>query len=146
MDTFMANPKTVEKKWVLIDAKGQTLGRLASTVATILRGKNKPEYTPHVDTGDYVIVINSADIKVTGKKLHDKIYYRHSDYVGGLKSATLSEMLAKKPEDVIFHAVKGMLPDGTLGDKMLTKLRVYAGADHEQTAQKPVVYEIKSRY
>ncbi|MDY6325517.1 MAG: 50S ribosomal protein L13 [Catonella sp.] len=146
MDTFMANPKTVEKKWVLIDAKGQTLGRLASTVATILRGKNKPEYTPHVDTGDYVIVINAADIKVTGKKLHDKIYYRHSDYVGGLKSATLSEMLAKKPEDVIFHAVKGMLPDGTLGDKMLTKLRVYAGADHEQTAQKPVVYEIKSRY
>ena len=146
MDTFMANPKTVEKKWVLIDAKGQTLGRLASTVATILRGKNKPEYTPHVDTGDYVIVINAADIKVTGKKLHDKIYYRHSDYVGGLKSATLSEMLAKKPEDVIFHAVKGMLPDGTLGDKMLTKLRVYAGADHEQTAQKPVVSEIKSRY
>jgi large subunit ribosomal protein L13 len=146
MDTFMANPKTVEKKWVLIDAKGQTLGRLASTVATILRGKNKPEYTPHVDTGDYVIVINAADIKVTGKKLHDKIYYRHSDYVGGLKSATLSEMLAKKPEDVIFHAVKGMLPDGTLGDKMLTKLRIYAGADHEQTAQKPVVYEIKSRY
>lgn len=146
MDTFMANPKTVEKKWVLIDAKGQTLGRLASTVATILRGKNKPEYTPHVDTGDYVIVINAADIKVTGKKLHDKIYYRHSDYVGGLKSATLSEMLAKKPEDVIFHAVKGMLPDGTLGDKMLTKLRVYAGADHEQKAQKPVVYEIKSRY
>ena len=146
MDTFMANPKTVEKKWVLIDAKGQPLGRLASTVATILRGKNKPEYTPHVDTGDYVIVINAADIKVTGKKLHDKIYYRHSDYVGGLKSATLSEMLAKKPEDVIFHAVKGMLPDGTLGDKMLTKLRVYAGADHEQTAQKPVVYEIKSRY
>ena len=109
MDTFMANPKTVEKKWVLIDAKGQTLGRLASTVATILRGKNKPEYTPHVDTGDYVIVINAADIKVTGKKLHDKIYYRHSDYVGGLKSATLSEMLAKKPEDVIFHAVKGCL-------------------------------------
>lgn len=146
MKTFMANPKTVEKKWYIIDAQGQTLGRLASEVATILRGKNKPEFTPFVDTGDYVIVINAKDIKVTGKKLHDKIYYRHTDYVGGLKSATLAEMLDKKPEDVIFHAVKGMLPNGTLGDKMLTKLRVYAGADHEQTAQQPIVYEIKSRY
>ncbi len=146
MKTFMANPKTVEKKWYLIDAKGQTLGRLATEVANILSGKNKPSYTPSVDTGDFVIVINAKDIKVTGKKLHDKIYYRHSDYVGGLKSATLAEMLDKKPEEVITHAVKGMLPKGTLGSKMLTKLRVYAGEEHEQAAQQPVAYEIKSRY
>ena len=146
MKTFMANPKTVNKKWYVVDAKGQTLGRLASEVASILRGKNKPEFTPFVDTGDYVIVINAADIKVTGKKLDQKIYYRHTDYVGGFKQNTLREILAKKPEDVMIHAVKGMLPKGTLGNSMLSKLHVYAGAEHEHAAQKPETYEIKSRY
>lgn len=146
MKTFMANPNSVEKKWYVIDAEGQTLGRLATEVANILRGKNKPEFTPFVDTGDYVVVINAAGIKVTGKKLDQKVYYRHSDYVGGFKQKTLRETLNTKPEDVITHAVKGMLPKGTLGNQMLTKLHVYAGADHEQAAQKPEVYTIKSRY
>ena len=146
MKTFMANPNSVEKKWYVIDAEGQTLGRLATEVANLLRGKKKPEYTPFVDTGDYVIVINAKGIKVSGKKLDQKIYYRHSDYVGGLKQKTLRETLNTKPEDAITHAVKGMLPNGTLGNKMLTKLHVYAGAEYAQTAQKPEVYEIKSRY
>lgn len=146
MKTFMANPDRVNKKWVVVDAKGQTLGRLASEVASILRGKNKPEFTPFVDTGDYVIVVNAAEIKVSGKKLDQKIYYRHTDYVGGFKQTTLREKLATKPEDVITLAVKGMLPKGPLGNKMLKKLHVYAGADHEQAAQKPEAYEIKSRY
>lgn len=146
MKTFMASPKSVEKKWYVIDANGQTLGRLASEVANILRGKNKPEYTPFIDTGDYVIVINAAGIKVTGKKLDQKVYYRHTDYVGGFKQKTLRETLNTKPEDVIMHAVKGMLPKGVLGSKLLTKLRVYAGSEYKQIAQKPEVYEIKSRY
>lgn len=146
MKTFMANPATTERKWYVVDAEGQTLGRLASEIANILRGKNKPIYTPHEDTGDYVIVVNAAKVKVTGKKLDQKIYYRHSDYVGGMKETTLKEMLAKKPEDVMTFAVKGMLPKGPLGRSMLKKLHVYAGAEHGHTAQKPEAYELKARY
>ena len=145
MKSFMANPSTVERKWYVVDATGHTLGRLASEVANVLRGKNKPIYTPHIDTGDYVIIVNADKIKVTGKKLEQKIYYHHSDYVGGMKETTLKEMLAKKPEYVITHAVKGMLPKGTLGRQMLKKLHVYAGPEHEQTAQKPEVSEIVER-
>lgn len=139
MKTFMASPSTIERKWYVVDASAYTLGRLASEVAKVLRGKNKPEYTPHVDTGDYVIVINADKVKVTGKKLDQKIYYSHSDYVGGMKEATLAEMLAKKPEKVIELAVQGMLPKGPLGRSMIKKLHVYAGPDHEQAAQKPEV-------
>ena len=139
MKTFMANPAKIERKWYVVDATGLTLGRLASEVAKVLRGKNKPEFTPHVDTGDYVIVINAANIKVTGKKLDQKIYYHHSDYVGGMKETTLREMLAKKPERVVELAVKGMLPKGPLGRQMYTKLHVYAGAEHAQAAQIPEV-------
>ena len=139
MKTFMASSATVDRKWYVVDAEGMTLGRLASEVAKVLRGKNKPTFTPHVDTGDYVIVVNAEKIAVTGKKMDQKIYYSHSDYVGGLKSATLKEMLAKHPERVIEHAVKGMLPKGPLGRQMYTKLFVYAGPDHEQAAQKPEV-------
>lgn len=137
MKTFMANPDKLEKKWYLIDADGCTLGRLASEVAKILRGKNKPEYTPFVDTGDYVIIVNAEKIRVTGKKLNQKIYYHHSDYVGGMKEATLKEMLAKKPEKVIELAVKGMLPKGPLGRSMYEKLHVYAGPEHPHAAQQP---------
>ena len=125
MKTFMANPAKVERKWYVVDATGMTLGRLASEVAKVLRGKNKAVFTPHIDTGDYVIVINAEKVKVTGKKLDQKIYYRHSDYVGGMKETTLREMLAKKPERVIELAVKGMLPKGPLGRQMYTKLHVY---------------------
>ncbi|MBC5754803.1 MAG: 50S ribosomal protein L13 [Lachnospiraceae bacterium] len=139
MKTFMANSATVDRKWYVVDAEGMTLGRLASEVAKVLRGKNKPTFTPHVDTGDYVIVVNAEKIAVTGKKMDQKIYYSHSDYVGGLKSATLKEMLAKHPERVIEHAVKGMLPKGPLGRQMYTKLFVYAGPDHKHAAQKPEV-------
>ena len=143
MKSFMASPSTIERKWYVVDATGHTLGRLTSEIAKILRGKHKPIYTPHIDTGDYVIVVNADKIKVTGKKLDQKIYYRHSDYVGGMKETTLKEMLAKKPEDVIKLAVKGMLPKGPLGRQMIKKLRVYAGPEHEQAAQKPEVLEIK---
>ena len=135
----MASPATIDRKWCVVDAEGMTLGRLASEVAKVLRGKNKPTFTPHVDTGDYVIVVNAEKIAVTGKKMDQKIYYSHSDYVGGLKSATLKEMLAKHPERVIEHAVKGMLPKGPLGRQMYTKLFVYAGPDHKHAAQKPEV-------
>ena len=135
MNSFMANPAKVERKWYVVDATGYTLGRLASEVAKVLRGKNKPIFTPHIDTGDYVIIVNAEKIKVTGKKLDQKIYYHHSDYVGGMKETTLREMLAKKPE----KAVKGMLPKGPLGREMFTKLHVYAGAEHPHTAQKPEV-------
>ncbi|OUP20869.1 50S ribosomal protein L13 [Lachnoclostridium sp. An196] len=137
MNSFMANPAKVERKWYVVDATGLTLGRLASEVAKVLRGKNKPIFTPHIDTGDYVIVINAEKVKVTGKKLDQKIYYHHSDYVGGMKETTLKEMLAKKPEKVIELAVKGMLPKGPLGREMYTKLHVYAGAEHPHAAQKP---------
>ncbi len=139
MQTYMANPDKIERKWYVVDAEGQTLGRLASGIASVLRGKNKPQFTPHVDTGDYVIVINADKIKVTGKKLNQKIYYHHSDYVGGMKETTLKEMLAKKPERVIELAVKGMLPKGPLGRSMYTKLFVYAGPEHKHAAQKPEV-------
>ena len=139
MKTFMASPSTIERKWYVVDATGYTLGRLASEVAKVLRGKNKPIYTPSMDTGDYVIVVNADKIKVTGKKLDQKIYYRHSDYVGSLKETTLREMLAKHPERVIEFAVKGMLPKGPLGREMYTKLHVYAGPDHKHEAQKPEV-------
>ncbi len=139
MKSFMASPSNIERKWYVVDAEGKTLGRLASEVAKVLRGKNKPTFTPHIDTGDYVIVVNAAKIAVTGKKLDQKIYYHHSDYVGGMKETTLREMLAKKPEKVIELAVKGMLPKGPLGRQMITKLHVYAGPEHEQQAQKPEV-------
>ncbi len=143
MKSFMASPSTIERKWYVVDATGHTLGRLASEIASILRGKNKPTFTPHIDTGDYVIVVNADKIQVTGKKLDQKVYYNHSDYVGGMKETTLREKMAKKPEDVIYLAVKGMLPKGPLGREMITKLHVYAGADHKHQAQKPEVLEIK---
>ena len=139
MKTYMANPDKIERKWYVVDAEGQTLGRLAAEVAKVLRGKNKPEFTPHIDTGDNVIVINAEQIKVTGKKLDQKVYYHHSDYVGGMKETTLREMMAKKPEQVIELAVKGMLPKGPLGRTMIKKLHVYAGAEHAHQAQKPEV-------
>ena len=139
MQTYMANPDKIERKWYVVDAEGCTLGRLASGVASVLRGKNKPQFTPHVDTGDYVIVVNADKIKVTGKKLEQKIYYNHSDYVGGMKETTLKEMLAKKPEKVIELAVKGMLPKGPLGRATNKKLFVYAGPEHKHEAQKPEV-------
>ncbi len=137
MKTFMASPSTIERKWYVVDATGYTLGRLASEVAKILRGKNKAIFTPHIDTGDYVIVTNAQNIKVTGRKLDQKIYYHHSEYVGGMKETTLREMLNKKPEKVIELAVKGMLPKGPLGRQMMTKLHVYTGAEHGHEAQKP---------
>ena len=139
MKTYMANPDKIERKWYVVDAEGATLGRLASEIAKVLRGKNKPEYTPHIDTGDYVIVVNAEKVKVTGKKLQQKVYYNHSDYVGGMKEATLREMMDKKPEKVIELAVKGMLPKGPLGRTMYKKLFVYAGAEHGHEAQKPEV-------
>ena len=143
MKSFMANPDTVERKWYVVDADGATLGRLASEVAAVLRGKNKPIYTPNVDCGDYVIVINADKIAVSGKKMEQKVYYSHSLYVGGMKETTLREMMAKKPEKVIEKAVKGMLPKGPLGEQMYKKLHVYAGENHGHQAQKPVVMEIK---
>ena len=139
MKSYMASPATIERKWYVVDATGYTLGRLASEVAKILRGKNKPNFTPIIDTGDYVIITNADKIKVTGKKLEQKVYYRHSDYVGGMKETTLKEMLNKKPERVIELAVKGMLPKGPLGREMYKKLFVYAGPDHKHAAQKPEV-------
>ncbi len=137
MKTYMPNPSQIERKWYVVDAEGQTLGRLSSEVAKVLRGKNKAIYTPHADCGDYVIVINADKIKVTGKKLDQKMYYRHSDYVGGFKETTLREMLAKHPDRVIEHAVKGMLPKGPLGSEIYKKLFVYAGPEHKHAAQQP---------
>ena len=139
MKTYIANPDKIERKWYVVDADGCTLGRLASEVAKILRGKNKPEFTPHIDTGDYVVVVNAAKVKVTGKKLQQKIYYNHSEYVGGMRETTLAVLMAKKPEKVVELAVKGMLPKGPLGRQMITKLHVYAGPEHAQQAQKPEV-------
>ena len=139
MKTFMASPATIDRKWYVVDATDMTLGRLASEVAKVLRGKNKAIFTPHIDTGDYVIVINAEKVKVTGKKLDQKVYYRHSEYVGGMKETTLRKMLAKKPEKVVELAVKGMLPKGPLGNQMYTKLYVYAGPEHKHAAQKPEV-------
>ena len=139
MKSFMASPSTIEREWYVVDATGHTLGRLASEIAKVLRGKNKPTFTPHIDTGDYVIVVNADKIKVTGKKLDQKVYYNHSDYVGGMRETTLKEMMAKKPEKVVELAVKGMLPKGPLGRTMYKKLFVYAGSEHKHEAQKPEV-------
>ena len=143
MKSYMASPATVERQWYVVDATGHTLGRLASEVASILRGKNKPTFTPHIDTGDFVIIVNADQIKVTGKKMDQKIYRHYSGYVGGMKEQTLKEKLAKKPEDVLYLAVKGMLPKGPLGRKMIKKLYVYAGPEHKHQAQQPKELEIK---
>ena len=143
MKTYMPNPAEVERKWYVVDAEGQTLGRLCSEVAKVLRGKNKAIFTPHADCGDYVIVVNAEKIKVTGKKMDDKVYYSHSDYVGGFKATTLREKMAKEPTFAVENAVKGMLPKGPLGRQMLKKLFVYAGPEHKQQAQKPEALEIK---
>ena len=137
MKTYYAKPLEVEREWVLIDATDQVLGRVASVAAQILKGKHKPQYTPHVDTGDFVIVINADKVRVTGNKASDKRYYRHSGYVGGLKSETFTEAMEKHPERVIEHAVKGMLPKNTLGRAMGKKLKVYAGPEHPHAAQQP---------
>ncbi len=137
MKTYMANPDKLERKWYVVDASGVVLGRLASEVAKVLRGKNKAEFTPHVDTGDYVIIVNAEKIKVTGKKLDQKVYYHHSGYVGGMKETTLKEMLDKHPDRVVKLAVQGMLPKGPLGREMLSKLHVYTGPEHPHAAQKP---------
>ncbi|MGP4072771.1 50S ribosomal protein L13 [Piscibacillus sp. B03] len=141
--TFMANENNVERKWYVVDAEGQTLGRLATEVATILRGKNKPTYTPHVDTGDHVIIVNADKVHLTGKKLNDKIYYRHSNYPGGLKQRTANEMRTNYPEQMLEIAVKGMLPKNKLGRKMAKKLHVYRGPEHKHQAQNPEVYELR---
>lgn len=141
--TFMAKANEVERKWYVIDAEGKTLGRLSSEVASILRGKHKPTYTPHVDTGDHVIVINAGKIELTGNKLNGKIYYRHSQYPGGLKSKTALEMRTNQPEKMIELAIRGMLPKGPLGRQMFKKLHVYAGNEHPHEAQKPEVYELR---
>lgn len=142
MKTFMANAQTVERKWYVVDADGMALGRLASQVAAILRGKNKPIYTPNCDTGDHVIIINAAKVVLTGKKLDQKVYYHHSGYPGGLKETKYRKLMAEKPEFAVKHAVVGMLPKGPLGRQMARKLRVYAGAEHEHEAQKPEVLEL----
>lgn len=143
--TFMANASTIERKWYVVDAEGKTLGRLAAEVAKVLRGKHKPTFTPHVDTGDYVIVINAEKIRLTGKKLLQKTYFRHSGYVGGTRFIPVSDMLAKQPKRVVEIAVKGMLPKNKLGAQMYRKLNVYAGAEHPHAAQKPEVLEIDVR-
>lgn len=142
MSSYVQKPHEVERKWYLVDATDKTLGRLSSKIASVLRGKHKPIFTPHVDCGDYVVVINAEKVKVTGKKLEDKEYKRHSGYPGGLKTVTLEKMLEEKPENVMVHAVKGMLPKGKLGRQMLKKLRVYKGAEHDHSAQKPEKLEI----
>ena len=139
MKTFMANAQTVERKWYVVDADGMTLGRLASQVAAILRGKHNPTYTPHCDTGDHVIVINAAKVVLTGKKLDQKVYYHHSGYPGGLKETRYRKLMEEKPEFAVKHAIQGMMPKGPLGRKMARKLRVYAGAEHEHEAQQPQV-------
>ena len=141
MKTFVAKPHEVERKWYVIDAEGKTLGRLASEAASILRGKKKPIFTPHVDTGDYVIIINAGKVEVTGKKRESKVYKHHTGYPGALREITFEKLLAKKPEAIIRHAVKGMLPKGKLGRKMYKKLKVYAGPTHKHEAQKPEVWE-----
>lgn len=142
MKTFSAKPETVKRDWYVVDASGKTLGRLASEIASRLRGKHKPEYTPHVDTGDYIIVVNASNIVVTGNKGEQKIYWRHSGYTGGIKGITFNKLLATKPEQVIEKAVKGMLPKGPLGYAMFSKLKVYGGAEHPHTAQQPLALNI----
>ncbi len=144
MKTYVAKPSDRERNWLIVDAEGQTLGRLATQLADALRGKRKPVYTPHIDVGDFVIVVNAEKISVTGAKLRDKRYYRHSGYPGGLKSRSLAEMLDRRPEEVIRLAVKGMLPRNRLARKQLTKLKVYAGPDHPHVAQQPQPLELKA--
>jgi len=144
MKTYMAKPAEISRKWYVVDAKGKNLGRMASEIASILRGKNKPIFTPHADTGDFVIVINASEIVLTGNKLEQKMYRYHTGYPGGLKEIKYRDMIAKKPEKVIELAVKGMLPKNSLGRAMYKKLFVYAGPEHEQAAQKPEVLEIKA--
>jgi large subunit ribosomal protein L13 len=141
--TYMAKPQDVDQKWYVVDAAGKTLGRLATEVATLLRGKHKPTYTPHIDTGDFVIVINSSQITLTGKKMEQKRYYRHSGFPGGLKSITAGDLRASRPERMIELAVKGMLPKGPLGRSQLKKLKVYAGSEHPHQAQQPTPYELR---
>ena len=143
MSTFMAKAHEVERKWYIIDAEGKPLGRVAAAAANILRGKHRPEYTPHVDCGEFVIVINAAKAVLTGKKLDQKIYYRHTGWVGGLKEVKYSKLMAEKPEFAMTKAIKGMLPHNTLGAKSLTRLRVYAGAEHENAAQKPEAWTLE---
>lgn len=145
MKTYSAKPLEVERKWYLIDAEGKTLGRLASLVANILRGKHKPQYTPHIDTGDFVIIINAEKIQVTGKKETDKKYYRHTGYPGGLKVTSFKELMEKDPTKAIEKAVKGMLPHNTLGQDQFNKLKVYAGSEHPHEAQKPIVFEMEAK-
>ncbi len=142
MTTYTAKPADITRDWFVIDASGKPLGRLASTVATRLRGKHKPEFTPHMDTGDYIVVINASNVRVTGNKATDKMYYRHTGYPGGIKSISFDKLRAQKPERVIELAVKGMLPKGPLGRQMFRKLRVYAGAEHNHAAQQPQLLEI----
>ena len=142
MKTFIPKTADIERKWYVVDAEGKTLGRMASAVAAILRGKNKPTYTPHVDCGDYVIVINAEKVAVTGKKRQEKIYKRHTGYPGGLRELTFEQLMEKHPEEVVRHAVKGMMPNGKLGRKMFKKLKVYAGPEHDHAAQKPEVLDI----
>jgi len=144
MKTWNAKPGEIERQWHLVDAEGQTLGRLATRIAETLRGKNKPQYTPHVDTGDFVIVVNAEKIAVTGKKLDDKMYHRHSGYPGGLRSRSLREQLARRPEEVIRKAVKGMLPRNRLGRAQIRKLKIYAGPEHPHTAQEPKTWKAES--
>ena len=143
MKTYYAKPSEVQREWLLVDATDMTLGRLASEVAQILRGKNKPTYTPHIDTGDFVVIVNAEKIKITGAKATDKFYYRHTGYVGHLKSETFTEAMEKHPTRVIEHAVRGMLPKGTLGTQMYKKLKVYAGPEHPHQAQNPRKIELK---
>ena len=143
MSTYMAKPANVERKWYVIDAEGVVLGRLASQVALMLRGKHKPTFTPHVDTGDFIIVVNTDKIVLTGNKLNDKIYYHHTGHPGGLKETKYRDLMATKSEFALKKAVRGMLPKGPLGNKMIKKLKVYAGAEHEHAAQKPEVFEMK---
>jgi large subunit ribosomal protein L13 len=142
MKTFSAKPAEVRRDWYLVDATGKTLGRLSTEIARRLRGKHKPEYTPHVDTGDYIVVVNAEKIRVTGNKLKDKIYYHHTGYIGNLKSISLEKMLEETPERVLEHSVKGMLPRGSLGRKMFAKLRVFAGPEHSHAAQQPIPLEV----
>ncbi|MDH5766103.1 MAG: 50S ribosomal protein L13 [Gammaproteobacteria bacterium] len=142
MKTFSAKPETVKRDWYIVDADGKTLGRLATEIARRLRGKHKAEYTPHVDTGDYIVVVNAEKVRVTGNKAKDKMYYNHSGFIGGLKSISFEKLIAKKPEQVIERAVKGMLPKNPLGRAMFRKLKVYAGPDHKHTAQQPQVLEL----
>ena len=143
MNTYMANAQTVERKWYVVDADGMVLGRLASQVANVLRGKHKPTYTPHVDTGDFVIILNCGKVKLTGRKLDQKIYYHHSGYVGGLKETKYRDLMANKPDFAVEHAVKGMLPKGPLGRQMLKKLYLYTGSEHFQQAQQPETLELE---